>query len=340
MIVGALHFMDNLRRWIDIDAEEIISTPFHYCVHRGSLLSPEQLSYHYSRCIQLFDEASSSFKKSYLNLFDQINVQRLHGSRIDELVNPDYFDAVFSTTEHAVDPRIIAAKLRTAVDSNPMINLMIETRIQSVEEYGSQYLVKGVRSEQSILEAYGVVINATWHGRLEIDRSMGIYPPASWSHRYKFGNRILVSLENSPIPSCTCVQGPFGDIVNFRSNGIFLSWYPIGRTGWSADCRPPEWDEIFTAKERLEIFSRSLAELKMRFPLISTMSFSHDQVNPDGGVIYALGSTDVDDESSKLHERFEIGIQSKNNYHSINTGKYTLVPYWGLKLADRVEGIF
>jgi hypothetical protein len=56
-------------------------------------------------------------------------------------------------------------------------------------------------------------------------------------------------------------------------------------------------------------------------------------------VIYALGTTDVDDASSELHARSAIGLQSRGRYHSLDTGKYTLVPYWGKRVADRVEGI-
>lgn len=339
MIEGSLHFIDNLKRWIDIDTDEILSTPFYYCVHRGSLLNPAQLSDHYARCIQLFDEARSLFKKSYLGQFDKINVQRLSESEVEELVNPEYFEAVFSTTEHAVDPQKIAIKLRDAVDSNPKIHFIPNTKIQSVEEDGkNQYMVKGFRSIESFSEGYNVVLNATWHGRLQIDRPIGIVPLAKWSYRYKFGNRISIPLENSSIPSCTCVQGPFGDIVNFRNNGMFLSWYPTGRTGWSTEDRPPEWDKILTTEKRFEVFSKSFDELKKRFPSINSLNFQQDDVHPAGGVIYAYGTTDVDDVRSKLHERFNIGIQSKSNYHSINTGKYTLVPYWGVKLADRIEG--
>jgi len=47
----------------------------------------------------------------------------------------------------------------------------------------------------------------------------------------------------------------------------------------------------------------------------------------------------VDIVNSKLHMRYQAGIESHGNYHTINTGKYTLIPYLGVKIADRIEGI-
>ena len=31
--------------------------------------------------------------------------------------------------------------------------------------------------------------------------------------------------------------------------------------------------------------------------------------------------------------------RADGRYHSVDTGKYTLVPWWGVRVADRVEGI-
>ncbi|MEX2567700.1 MAG: hypothetical protein WD431_17265 [Cyclobacteriaceae bacterium] len=135
------------------------------------------------------------------------------------------------------------------------------------------------------------------------------------------------------------VQGPFGDTVNFKDKGMFLSWYPIGRTGWSEDYHPPDWDADLTADKRMDVFRKSFEQLALRIPSVSQLEFQPEDVDPAGGVIYALGNQDVDKVNSKLHTRYQIGITSCGNYHSVDTGKYTLVPYWGVKIADRIEGI-
>jgi hypothetical protein len=67
------------------------------------------------------------------------------------------------------------------------------------------------------------------------------------------------------------------------------------------------------------------------------LEFKPEAVHPVGGVIFALGNTDVDNQESKLHTRHEVGIRSFGNYHSVNTGKYTMVPYLALKMAQRIS---
>jgi hypothetical protein len=182
------------------------------------------------------------------------------------------------------------------------------------------------------------VVNASWSDRLVIDRSFGITPPHSWLHRYKFGNRVQRAFAPEAIPSITCVQGPFGDIVNFGRSGMFLSWYPIGRTGMSSAEIPPDWHASYTPAERRAVFARSLAAWKERSPRLRELNVEEAPVDANGAVIYALGDRDVDDRASRLHDRFEIGIQTRGRYHTVDTGKYTLVPWWGVRVADRVEG--
>lgn len=339
MIIGALHFISNLKRWVEINPEEVISTPFNYCVHEGSLMNAQELAPHYQKCVDFFKEAKSFYKKSYLDLFDQIDATLLPRTKIGEVANPEFIQDIFSTTEYSVEPRTIAEKLTAALLETPFINLMVNTKVNSVSKNGSKLKVSSTRDGIKVEEEYTDVVNSTWNGLLEIDRTMGIEPLYSWSHRYKFGNKILIPLKSDELPSCTMVQGPFGDTVNFKGKGAFMSWYPIGRTGWSEDHRPPEWDQMYTDDERYEVFSRSFKELSNRIPALNNLIFSLEDVSPVGGVIYALGNTDVDNHESKLHTRHEVGIRSFDNYHSVNTGKYTLIPYLAVKVADRLEGI-
>ena len=45
-----------------------------------------------------------------------------------------------------------------------------------------------------------------------------------------------------------------------------------------------------------------------------------------GGVIVARGSTDINDSSSRLHQRYEMGPISVGSYISVYTGKFTTAP--------------
>lgn len=339
MIIGAIHFISNLKRWIHINPEEVISTPFNYCIHKGSLMNANELTPHYKKCVEFFNESTRFYKKNYLDLFDKIDASLLSKTKIEEIANPEFIDDVFSTTEYSVEPRTIARKLATELLATPSINLRVNTKVNSVKRNGSRLKVLSTERGVSSEEEYTDVINSTWNGLLEIDRTMGIDPLYSWSHRYKFGNKILIPFSGNQFPSCTMVQGPFGDAVNFKDKGMFFSWYPIGRTGWSEEHRPPEWDKLYSEEERYDVFSRSFEELRKRIPALSNVHFENKDTSAAGGVIFALGNTDVDNYESKLHTRSEVGLRSFDNYHSVNTGKYTLIPYLAVKVADRLEGL-
>jgi hypothetical protein len=57
-----------------------------------------------------------------------------------------------------------------------------------------------------------------------------------------------------------------------------------------------------------------------------------------GGVIFAWGSTDIDDPASRLHSRSAVGVFSQGRYHSVDTGKLTMAPLFAMDAADRVCG--
>lgn len=338
MITGALHFIDSLKRWISIDSTEVVSTPFNYCVHTGSLMNPEELMGHYQACAKFFDEASSHYKLNYLGLDDSVQVDRVFGDELTSIANPEYIDAVFRTNERSVDPRAVAYKLREALEQDPNITLHLNTKVLGVKRKKEMLSVQFSNANQNYEIDYPEVVNATWNGLLEINRTMGIDPPESWSHRYKFGNKILTRFSDELFPSCTMVQGPYGDTVNFKDRGAFMSWYPIGRTGWSEDLRAPEWDSSYSDEQRMDVFQRSFDELAKRIPALANMEFQADTVEPVGGVIYALGNTDVENLGSKLHTRHEVGLTSYNNYHSVNTGKYTLISWMAVQVAQQIAG--
>ena len=71
-------------------------------------------------------------------------------------------------------------------------------------------------------------------------------------------------------------------------------------------------------------------------PSLRRIEIGESQVDPVSGIIFAWGSSDITDPDSELHERHSIGIVSKGNYHSINTGKYTVAPMLAFEAAQRV----
>lgn len=337
MIDGALEFATTLKRWISLDVESIISSPFYYGVHRGSLMTTEALRGHYDSCEAIYNERSAMKGLDYLDLGIGSHTRQLRDSEIPSGLNREFLGSVFETTEHAVDPRPIAAALSEELDREPRISLNVNSTVTAITPQREGFRVIFYRDGRAEEEKFTDVVNATWYARLPLDRPLGIQPPGPWSHRYKLGNRILVSASEN-VPSLTMVQGPFGDVVNFGDSGYYLSWYPTGRRGMSTDDVPPDWHGSYSREQRLDVFHQSYREMATRCRALDEISFSDEQVDPGGCVIYALGTEDVDKQETRLHERVEIGIQSRGRYHSIDTGKYTLVPYWALRAADRVLG--
>lgn len=341
MIAGALSFAPLLKRWAGFDRDHVtVSTPFFYGVHNGSMVNVDVLRAHYAACVRLFDEAMDSGADAYLGIDRRMVAEELPRSELETLVNPEYFVAMFRTSELGVDPRTVATLLRRRVRSEPRINFISAAKVTDVSFSDRGRLrVAFTREAHPCHDIYDQVANALWHGRLEIDDRVGLRPDRPWSHRYKFGNRVFVSLSGSALPSITCVLGPFGDIVNYGDNGLFLSWYPEGMIATSYELRPPDWNSQMTVAERHGVFRRSLAEWLKRCPTLGRLEFADEDVDPGGGVIFAWGNTGVDDQQSKLHDRHELGVYSVRNYHSVNTGKYTTAPLMGLRTAERILGI-
>ena len=339
MIEGALTFDAYLKRWIPFKVEDALSTPFYYGVHQGSLQNPEQLLNYYQRCADYYSARAEATGLDYLGLDVGIQFRSLAESERPGGLDPEYIPTVIATSEYSVDPRVIATLLRDAIDHHPAISFHPGHEITGIEEISNgnlrlSMIHDGTPSSMDVPE----VVNTCWYRRLAMDRPLGIVPAGNWSHRYKFANRIRVPLQADTIPSVTGVLGPFGDLVNFGDRGLYLSWYPTSRTGMSTEETPPDWDNQYSNTERMEIFQRSLEEWALRCTDLDKLDFTATDVDPDGGVIYALGTTDVDDGSSRLHDRFDIGMQSKGRYHTVDTGKFTLIPYWAVAIADRVEG--
>lgn len=337
---GALNFASCLSRWLDVSAEPLeVSTPFVYAVHEDTMVDIENIRQHFAACCSIIREMQAASGLRYLGQEDPASFRELGRHELESVLDPAHFAGAFVTSELAVDPRTVASRLRAAVLAAPRIAFIGGSRVESVQRRKSGgYVVTFDNKGAQEAGPYDQVVNALWESRLAVDRSMGIEPTQSWIFRHKFGSRVSIPLQPGDLPSVTMVLGPFGDIVNFGSRGLYLSWYPFGMVDTNFDIRPPErWRQI-DEPTRFDVFHRSLEKWKNFCPKLRELDFSRDRIDPASGVIFAWGDTDIDDPDSRLHARYDIGTQSLDGYHSVNSGKYTMVPYLGLKAAERVLG--
>jgi hypothetical protein len=56
------------------------------------------------------------------------------------------------------------------------------------------------------------------------------------------------------------------------------------------------------------------------------------------GVIVAWGDTDIDNPSSALHRRDEIGVYEHGAYLSVDTGKLTCAPHFARQVVAALAG--
>jgi hypothetical protein len=337
MARGALTFTACLSRWIDVGPDSLsTSTPFMYAVHRDTQVDLDGLRAHFSDCCTLFNEMRAASGLRYLGRDEPAHYRDLAAHETASAFCPSEITAALVTSELSVDPRVIASRLRAAVLAEPRVTFLGSARVVDVKRRNGGYEVGYDDGAAQTAGPYDHVVNALWEGRLAIDQRMGLAPEQRWLHRHKFGNRVQVAIGRNDLPSVTIVLGPFGDVVNFGTNGFFLSWYPSGMVASSQALEPPrDWNALDTA-ERHRIFERSLQRWLTICPRLNAVAFDREAIDPASGAIFAWGDSDIGDPESKLHTRYEIGIHSVERYHSINTGKYTLVPYLGLKAAERV----
>jgi glycine/D-amino acid oxidase-like deaminating enzyme len=337
MARGALTFTACLSRWIDVGPDSLnFSTPFMYAVHRDTQVDVARLRVHFAACCSIFAEMQAASGLRYLGRDEPAHFSPLDRREIEQAFDPQVITAAFITSEYSIDPRVIAHRLGAALLAEPRVSFIGGARVVDVARRNGGYQVAYDDGSAQMAGPYDHVVNALWEGRLAIDQRLGLAPEQSWIHRHKFGNRVGVALGRSDLPSVTIVLGPFGDVVNFGANGFFLSWYPSGMVASSHALEPPrDWNEL-SAPTRHEIFERSLERWLGICPKLNDVTFDRAAVDPASGAIFAWGDSDIGDPASKLHDRYEIGIHSVDRYHSINTGKYTMVPYLGLKTAERV----
>jgi hypothetical protein len=245
--------------------------------------------------------------------------------------------AAFQTEELAIDSDDLSWVVRAAIDASDTIEVYTNRRVDEIESVSNGYRVSGRHVEGRFSIEVDQIVNATWERRSALDSQMGISPELALLHRLKY--RVIGSLPERMHggPSATMVLGRYGDVV-VRPNGTaFLSWYPVGLRGWSGEVEPPrDWDapcrgEVDPAT-RDELSGAMIREIRRWYP-------GMEDVRPllvDAGVIVAVGTTDVDDPGSTLHERTRIGVTSVGGYHTLETGKLTTAPLFAMEAARRV----
>ena len=336
---GALCFQSLLRRWVGDVIDRIpVSSPFHYVVHRDGLIDPTAFATHVDRVTEFIRTIVPGRTVEYFGQDPTRSPQLLPSAAYDGLYDPAKVAAVFQTSEISFDPEALASIFRQRLAETPEICMLLGRKALSVVPRNTELLVYSVDAENQHSEAYDHVVNASWAGRLQLDASMGIAPQEKWTFRFKYFVRITVPIGAHAV-SATIVLGPFGDTASY-SNGVrYLSWYPTGVVARSNDIEPPEIPATLAESAGHALAVAIASGLGRVMP--STLGLGDGMGSGPvvkGGWIFAWGSTDIDDPSSRFHQRYDVGVHTHGRYLSIDTGKLTMAPLFAVEAADRITG--
>lgn len=348
MLEGALTFRQIVSSWIGDEAWRSIpsSTPYHYLIHRDSIIDAPGLAKHYSAVQRLYEAAMEDGRRDLDYLGDRpVQLWRPLDKGEASAYHKAMVHAGFATVERALDTDGLCDKLAAVVGDTTKIRWVGNTRVEGVAEKGSGFEVYGRGPGHRWADRFDFVVNAAWTSRVAIDQSIGIAPPPGHLLRLKY--RVIVALPDHVrgLPSITIVLGRFGDVV-IRGDGTgCLSWYPACLRGWSGAVEPPdEWDDACrgeaSAADVAEVARETLAEIEPYFPGMSRAAV----LAVDAGGIVARGACDIDDPRSQLHSRHAIGILHTvgRGYLSVDQGKWTTAPLFAVRTAEvlaRMAGI-
>jgi glycine/D-amino acid oxidase-like deaminating enzyme len=336
MFRGAIQFAPLMRRWLGSDFDEFqVSTPFNYAVHNDSLLSVDQLEGAYREIAKRMQKVTTD--GSYFGIEEPHSFIR-QGTPQEHGYGPAV-DTVFASREIAMNPGPIADLIVKTVADMDTIHILSGTTVTAVDPRRRTVDVGWSDGTAGNLGPYEHIVNCAWRGRPALDASAGLLVGAPWTFRMKYFLLAELPPDAPPVPSTTIVLGSFGDLVHYGAGAYFLSWYPSGRLGWSTDLTPPQWPTAPGGAMAMAIAQNTLQNLAPVVPGVEKFNAQYLAV-PDvrGGVIYALGDTDVEDPKSGFHRRSEIGLRSSGNYHTVDTGKYTTAPMFAIETADRITG--
>jgi len=330
LLRGSLSFSSGIERLTGVEIpEEWLSQPFVYGVPATSLLGADAVAGHFKAVDGILAEALGRNGGGY---FGTGKLPPSAAVDVEEHFDPARITHAFATPERSIDPHRMAELLAAAMKVHSGISFVRSRRVERISEDAGRF---ELWTNGDALGRFDTVVNASGPSRLALDETAGMRSPRRWLHRYKLA--AYVHAPGVEAPSATLVHGPFGDVVRFNGDVLYISWYPACRIATSEALELPDPATELTRERRIEIARRSWEELASFLPALREQRPDWSHAHLGGGHIPAWATTDVDDPASGLHRRFEIGVYSQGNYHSIDPGKYAMAPLYASVVADRID---
>ena len=331
LLPGGLAFAPLISELIDGALTDVTPDGDIILVHRASIVDADAMRVYFRAVSDLVRQAPNADR--YLGDVSKASVRALSGAEIAGIANSEEIVAGFRVPERSVRTVTLADRLCQALAAERRVHLRMGVRITAARavEGADAWRVSGEGTDD---EVFDWVINALWHGKLEIDLTAGLAPQPGWSHRYRVS---VFARTPRPLsmPSVVVALGPFGDMKNYNGRDFYLSWYPAGLLSESATIAPrPPRSLDPAAQQRLVTEIRE--GLARTIPRAREILDCAESVTLEGGYVFAQGQGSLADPAATLHRRDRFGIQRRGRYISIDTGKYSTAPLMARTLASEM----
>jgi glycine/D-amino acid oxidase-like deaminating enzyme len=334
LIPGGLAFARLVERHIGRSLTGF-STDDDIClVHRRSVVDTDSFFAYATKVAELARDAASG-DGDYLGSLSN-KTDRLSAGELSKITCSEDVVAGFRVNERSVSTVAVADLLVEAVRSEARIDVHTGTWVESVHRRADDRLEIRFRDMKGDgLGPFDVVVNALWEGRPAVDASLGIVPPAPWTHRFRaavFGRGNATRL-----PSAVLCTGPFGDVKQYRDGRVYLSWYSVGLLAEGHELEPPRARARLSPERKTQIQSQAVAALTGYFPPVASVA-ADPSLEVQGGWVYAIGQGSLDDRGSTLHQRDKFVMSVDRGYISVDTAKYSIAPWLAERVARLIAG--
>lgn len=336
MVPGGLAFRGLVEELVGRSLEPAVSQEDDtYLIHRDSVVSSDVTrAYFESIAAMVRDHPDAS---GYLADARRSAVEVLSPAELEPLADPRTIVSGFRLLERSVSTRWIADAFVAALEAEPRITPALQSRVLGVAAgndrgHGDWH----VRTTTGTHGPFTHVVNALWHGRPAIDRSVADCADPVQHYRYRVALFVRTHLALS-VPSLLIGVGPYGDIKNYNGRDFYLSWYPVGRLVETEQHQEPVAPRL-DADDKREVSDRMFDALSSILPAAASIRSHADEVTVGGGWVYAQARGSLDDRTSTLHRRDQLGVKWFGTYASVDTGKYSVAPYLARAIATRITG--
>ncbi|WP_425097983.1 NAD(P)/FAD-dependent oxidoreductase [Tropicibacter sp. S64] len=322
MAEGSLRFLGEIERLTGMPRTmQSVSAGFNYIVPEDSLIPAQALWSH----VQAVDDTVAALggqlpRSTWLS---------------PEALSRHYGRTVtggFRTPEIAIDPGRLSDIVGAAVLAHPNIDFLSATIREARQEAHGGYSLTLRWQNETVQLTAPRVINALWTDRLRLDAMVGLHSPHTWSRRWKATVMIDVPAKAVTLPPTTAMVGAYGDFVLYGAQRVYVSWYPTCRLSMQT----LGGETVHTPADEETIRRDSLDTLARLIPGVRDLHFYAETTKIGGGVIMAVGDTDIDQRQSGLHARHQIGVEGSDNWLSVSTGKLCTAPMFGVQAAQRI----